>query len=150
MNGADQPIVIKQVDALVLGLGQIGRGAYLRLTEGHPMKVIGIDNSSNKLAPHLAAKRDLLQGDAADSDFWNTLILTDSVKLVLLPLSGHADNAHASQQLRHRAFSGHIAAIVCDPEEVKILRELGANTVVHVDDEARAAFADDALAALKL
>ena len=148
--GADQPIVIEQVDAVVLGLGQIGSGAYLRLLEGHHMEVLGIDNNPEKLAQHLAAKRNVMQGDAVDSDFWNKLILTDSVKLVLLAMPRHAGNIHALQQLKHRAFSGHIAAIVSYPEEVKILRELGANTVVHIYDEAGTAFADDALAALKL
>jgi len=36
LNGADQPIVIKNVDALVLGLGQIGRGAYLASQRATP------------------------------------------------------------------------------------------------------------------
>jgi glutathione-regulated potassium-efflux system ancillary protein KefC len=143
---ADRPLAIGQVDAVVLGLGQIGSGAYLRLIEGHGLRVLGVDNNPEKLAPHRAAHRNVLEGDAVDSDFWDKLILTDSVKLVLLAMPGHAGNVHALKQLRHRAFAGHIAAIVNYPEEVAVLRQLGANDVFHVYDEAGTAFADDALA----
>ena len=143
---ADRPVTIDRVDAVVLGMGQIGSGAYLRLTDGHGLKVLGVDNDPAKLAPHQAAQRLVMEGDAVDSDFWDKLILADSVKLVLLAMPGHAGNVHALQQLRHRAFGGHIAAIVDYPDEVATLRELGANEVFHIYDEAGTAFADDALA----
>jgi hypothetical protein len=56
---------------------------------------------------------------------------------------------YALQQLRHRAFGGRIAAIVQYPQEVEVLRGLGADAVFHLYDEAGSAFADDALYALK-
>jgi len=146
---ADRPIAVGQVDAVVLGLGQLGGGAYVRLIEGHGMRVLGVDNDASKLADHHAAGRLVLEGDAVDSDFWDKLLLTDSVKLVLLAMPGHAGNIHALTQLKNRAFSGHIAAIVDHPEEVEILRGLGANAVFHIQAEAGTAFADDALAGMK-
>lgn len=149
LMAADQPIAIEQVDAVVLGLGQIGSGAYLRLTEGYGMKVLGVDNNAGKLAQHLAAKRNVMEGDAVDSDFWDKLVITDCVKLVLLAMPGHAGNVYALKQLKNRAFSGHIVAIVSYPEEVALLKDLGADAVFHVYDEAGSAFADDALASLK-
>jgi glutathione-regulated potassium-efflux system ancillary protein KefC len=82
----------------------------------------------------------------ADSDFWNKLVITDSVRLVLLAMPGHVGNVYALKQLRNRAFAGHIAAIVDYPDEVVVLRELGANEVFHIYDEAGTAFADDAVA----
>ena len=87
-----------------------------------------------------------MEGDAVDSDFWDKLVITDSVKLVLLAMPGHAGNVFALRQLRNRAFSGRIAAIVKYPEEVAMLRRLGADAVFHIYDEAGTAFADDALA----
>jgi len=146
LMAADRPVAIEQVDAVVLGLGQIGSGAYLRLVEGHGLRVLGVDNNVDKLAPHRAAGRHVMEGDAVDSDFWDKLVLSDAVKLVLLAMPGHAGNVYALQQLRHRAFAGHIAAIVNYPEEVALLRELGADEVFHIYDEAGTAFADDALA----
>lgn len=144
----DRPMAIDHVDAVVLGLGQIGSGAYLRLSEGHGLRVLGVDSDAKQLAPHLAAGRQVIEGDAVDSDFWDKLVLTDSVRLVLLAMPGHAGNVFALQQLKHRAFSGRIAAIVQYPEEVAMLRELGADEVFHIYDEAGTAFADDAFAGL--
>lgn len=146
LMAADRPVAIDQVDAVVLGLGQIGSGAYLRLIDGHGLRVLGVDNNVDKLAPHRAANRNVMEGDAVDSDFWDKLVITDSVKLVLLAMPGHAGNVYALQQLRNRSFAGHIAAIVSYPDEVAKLRELGAADVFHIYDEAGTAFADDALA----
>jgi Kef-type K+ transport system membrane component KefB len=143
---ADRPVAIDQVDAVVLVLGQIGSGAYLRLIDGHGLRVLGVDINVDKLAPHRAANRNVMEGDAVDSDFWDKLVITDSVKLVLLAMPGNAGNVYALQQLRNRSFAGHIAAIVSYPDEVATLRELGANEVFHIYDEAGTAFADDALA----
>lgn len=146
---ADQPIAVDQVDAVVLGMGQIGNGAYQRLIEGHGLRVLGVDSDASRLAAHRAAGRRVMEGDAVDSDFWDKLLLADSVKLVLLAMPGHAGNVYALSQLKNRTFSGHIAAIVQYPEEIDVLRRLGADAVFHVYDEAGTAFADDALAGLK-
>ncbi len=146
---ADQPIAVEQVDAIVLGMGQIGSGAYMRLLQGHGMRVLGVDSDETKLAAHQAAGRLVIDGDAVDSDFWDKLVLTDTVKLVLLAMPGHAGNVYALSQLKNRAFSGRIAAIVRYPEEIEVLRRLGADAVYHVYDEAGTAFADDALAGLR-
>lgn len=146
---ADQPIAVDQVDAVVLGMGQIGKGAYQRLVEGHGLRVLGVDSDASKLATHRAAGRRVMEGDAVDSDFWDKLLLADSVKLVLLAMPGHSGNVYALSQLKNRAFSGHIAAIVQYPEEIDVLRRLGADAVFHLYDEAGTAFADDALAGLK-
>jgi len=145
---ADQPIAVDQVDAVVLGMGQIGNGAYKRLMEGHGLRVLGVDSDASKLAAHKAAGRLVIEGDAVDSDFWDKLVLTDTVKLVLLAMPGHAGNVYALRQLKNRAFSGRIAAIVRYPEEIEVLKGLGADAVFHIYDEAGTAFADDALAGL--
>ncbi len=145
----DQPLSVGEVDAVVLGMGQIGTGAYLRLIEGHGLRVLGVDSNAAKLAPLQAAGHRVIEGDAVDSDFWDKLLLTDSVKLVLLAMPGHAGNVHALSQLRNRAFAGRIVAIVAYPEEIEVLRRLGADQVFHVYEEAGTAFADDALAGLK-
>ena len=147
---ADRPIGIDQVDAIVLGMGQIGGGADLRLKQPHGLRVLGVDNHPDKLQAHQAAGHHIIEGDAVDSDFWDKLVICASVKLVLLAMPGHAGNVHALQQLKHRAFAGRIAAIVSYPEEVELLRSLGADAVFHVHDEAGAAFADDALAGLQV
>ena len=149
LMAADRPVAIAQVDAAVLGLGHVGSGAFLRLTETHGLRVLGVDNDAARLAPHLAAQRRVIEGGAVDSDIWHELVITDCVKQVLLAMPGHAGNVYALQQLRKRAFAGHIAAIVDYPEEVDVQRELGADAAFHIYAEAGTAFADDALAGAK-
>ncbi len=146
---ADRPIAIGEVDAVVLGMGRIGSGAYVRLAQTHGLKVMGVDNDPTQLVEHWAAGRHVIEGDAVDSDFWSKLVLPGPVKLVLLAMPSHAGNVFALQQLQNRAFAGRIAAIVEHPEEVDLLRGLGAHAVFHISDEAGSAFADDAVAMLK-
>lgn len=148
LMAADQPISIEMVDAVVLGMGRIGSGAYERLAGEHGLRVLGIDNNPAKLAAHRAAGRHVIEGDAVDSDFWDKLVIGGPLKLVLLAMPSHAGNVFALQQLKHRAFAGRIAAIVQYHEEIEVLRGLGADAVFHISEEAGHAFADDAVAGL--
>jgi len=147
---ADQPITLGSVDAVVLGMGRIGGGAYQRLTRHHGMNVLGVDNDPDTLLIHQTAGRQVIEGDAVDSDFWDKLVICESLKLVLLAMPSHAGNVHALSQLKHRAlagrFAGRIVAIVKYADEIELLRGLGANDVFLVDAEAGSALADDAVA----
>ena len=147
---ADQPIQLSDVDAVVLGMGQIGSGAFDCLVQKHGMRVLGVDNDPEKLAAHQAAGRTVIEGDAVDSDFWDKLVVCQHLKLVLLAMPSQAGNVYALQQLQNRAFAGRIAAIVEYSDEVQTLRDLGADAVFHVADEAGTSFADDAVAGLPL
>lgn len=145
---ADQPITLEGVDAVVLGMGRIGSGAYQRLSEKHGYRVLGIDNSPAKLALHKKAGHRVIEGDAVDSDFWDKLVIADRVQLILLAMPQHSGNLYALTRLKHRNFSGRIAAIVQYQDEIEPLRALGANAVFHIYEEAGSAFADDAVADL--
>ena len=147
---ADQPISLGEVDAVVLGMGRIGTGAYQRLSSQHGLKVMGVDNDPETLLEHQSAGLNVIEGDAVDSDFWDKLVLSDTLKLVLLAMPSHAGNIYALSQLQQRAsagqFAGHIAAIVQYPDEIDVLRGLGAHQVFLIDAEAGTAMADDAVA----
>lgn len=141
----DQPITLGAVDAVVLGMGRIGGGAYQRLASHHGMSVLGVDNDPATLLIHQSAGYQVIEGDAVDSDFWDKLVICDSLKLVLLAMPSHGGNVHALSQLKHRAFAGNITAIVKYTDEVELLRGLGADQVFLVDAEAGSALADDAV-----
>jgi glutathione-regulated potassium-efflux system ancillary protein KefC len=145
---ADRPIAIDQVDAVVLGMGRIGGGAYEQLAGKHGLRVLGVDNNPAKLAAHQAAGRHVIEGDAVDSDFWDKLVLGGPLQLVLLAMPSHAGNVFALRQLKNRDFAGRIAAIVQYRDEIEVLRRLGADAVFHISEEAGHAFADDAVAGL--
>jgi len=149
LHPSDRPIEIGDAEAVVMGVGKIGRNAYLRLRDEYGLRVIGIDNSTRKVQRLREEGCDVIIGDAVDSDFWEKLKTSDQVKLVILAMPSHHGNLYALQQLRDRArFSGKIAAIVAYPEEISVLQENGADLVFHVYEEAGLELADNAVEVL--
>ena len=150
LHPADRPIEIGDAQAVVMGMGKIGRGAYQRLQDEYGLRVLGMDNDDAKVRRLKAARYDVIAGDAVDSDFWEKMITCAQVRIILLAMPSHHGNLYALEQLRHRAFPGKIAAIVEYPEEIPILRENGADVVFHVYEEAGLGLADSAAEAVGL
>lgn len=140
----DKPIVLKGSQAVILGMGKIGRGTYQRLKERYQLNVLGIDNDQNKVG-RLSKDFQIVEGDAVDSDFWDKLLVNDQVQLVVLAMPHHAGNVYALEQLRGREFKGRVAAIVEYPDEIEPLKELGADAVFEVYDGAGLSLADQAM-----
>lgn len=150
LHPADRPIEIGDAQAVVMGMGKIGRGAYQRLQDEYGLRVLGMDNDDAKVRRLKAEGYDVIAGDAVDSDFWEKMITCAQVRIILLAMPSHHGNLYALEQLRHRAFPGKIAAIVEYPEEIPILRENGADVVFHVYEEAGLGLADSAAEAVGL
>ncbi len=142
----DRPLYLGDAQAIVFGMGRIGRGAYQRLQEKYNLRVLGVDNNPLRIEHlHKVADMCLAEGDASDSDFWDKLVNTDQIQLIVLAMPYHQGNVFALKQLQHRRFKGKIAAIVQYEEEVEILRSLGANAIFYVYDGAGQALADSAM-----
>jgi glutathione-regulated potassium-efflux system ancillary protein KefC len=140
----ERPIEIGDAQAVVLGMGRIGRGVYRRLCEEYGLRVLGIDSNPKTIAELSERGFNMLEGDAVDSDFWDKLLMSEDVQMVILAMPHHSGNLFALQQLRNRQFPGRITAVVEYLEEIEPIRELGANAVFHVYDEAGRALADSA------
>lgn len=140
----DRPIEVGDAEAVVLGMGRIGRSVYRRLQKEYGMQVLGIDSNLNTIDRLKEQGFNVLAGDAVDSDFWEKLLMSSGVQLVVLAMPHHAGNLFAISQLRSRHFAGRITAIVEYAEEVEPIRELGAHAVYHVYDEAGRSLADSA------
>lgn len=132
----DSPIQVDEADAVVLGMGRIGHGAYLQLTRKYGMRVLGIENRTERVQAMRAEGLNVVEGDGVDSDFWDKLVVDDRVRLVLLTMPGRAGNLHAIQQLRRDGFHGQIAAAVNYADEINLLKRAGADAVFHVSEEA--------------
>ncbi len=142
----DRPLYLGDAQAIVFGMGRIGRGAYQRLQEKYNLRVLGVDNNPLRIEHlHKVSDMCLAEGDASDSDFWDKLVNTDQIQLIVLAMPYHQGNVFALKQLQHRRFKGKIAAIVQYEEEVEILRSLGANAIFYVYDGAGQALADSAM-----
>jgi predicted Kef-type K+ transport protein len=139
---AEREIDPGDADAMILGMGRIGTGAYdtLRLDKG--LSPVGIDADPDAVARHLVAGRNVVQGSATDADFWHRLHLGDGhIKLVLLAMPQVSENVFAAQHLLKEGFEGTIGAIARYTDDEQVLREAGAHQVFNLYAEAGSGFA---------
>ena len=146
----DRPIDIGTADAIVLGLGRVGRAAYLRLAESHGMRPIGIEIDAERADQVRAMDINAIQGDATDPDFWARCRRHPQVRLAVLAMPFHGSNVAALHQLRARGFRGTVAAISRFDDERDRILNLGADTAFQVYDGAGQSLADRAVEAARL
>ncbi|TGD71914.1 hypothetical protein E4634_17550 [Mangrovimicrobium sediminis] len=109
---------------LVLGMGNIGTGAYDSIAEHYGSQVVGVDENRRKLARHRREHRRVVAADASDPDFWRRIDLA-SVELVMLALTNHAENKLVGRLLEDLGYRGRIAAVVRFDEEAEELEKHG-------------------------
>lgn len=146
LHPSDRPIELGEVEAAVLGMGRVGEGAYRRLRDRYGLRVLGVDNDENKVDQLRSDGLNVVEGDADDSDFWDKLVLSEGVRLVLLAMPHHSGNVFALEELRNREFAGKIAAVVLHSDQIQRTLAHGADAVYHVYAEAGTALADDVAA----
>ena len=130
------------VQVIVLGMGNIGSGAYDAMAEKYGKLVLGVDDNDKKLEIHHQARRRVVAADASDPDFWHRINL-DEVELIMLALTNHQENLLVSNLLEEMNFCGHIAAVVRFSEEADELEQLGISAF-NLYAQAGAGFANHA------
>jgi predicted Kef-type K+ transport protein len=135
------------VRIIVLGMGNIGKGAYDAIAEKYGHEVLGVDLNERKLDDHMRKHRRVVIADASDPDFWHQVNL-DEVTLVLLALTHHQENMLVAELLRDLGYSGGTAAVVRFAEEARDLEEHGFSAF-NLYAQAGAGFADHAAQQLK-
>ena len=136
----DQPIHAGDARVAVLGMGRVGTGAYDLLQTDHGDVVIGLESNPEKAALLQEAGRNVILGDATDSDFWERL-QPGKIQLVLLTLPELAANLDVIRRLTDSPYAGKITVVARYPDEVPLLEEAGADLVVDSFTEAGAGFA---------
>jgi predicted Kef-type K+ transport protein len=138
----DQPLDPGTARIAIFGMGQVGVGAYDYIREHHGDVVIGIDSDAEKVARHIAEGRNVIHGDATDSDFWErTRSEKEQIEVIMLAMPEHASNMYALEQITHSKYQGYIAALAEYSDEAESLIEGGAHTAFHVHTEAGTGFA---------
>lgn len=131
-----------QADAMIIGMGEVGMGAYNSLVTDSGMHPVGVDADPETVARHNAVGRHVVQGSATDADFWHRLHLDDGhVQLVLLALPEVSENVFAAKHLRKEGFTGAIGAIARFADEEPVLRAAGVDQVFNLYAEAGSGFA---------
>jgi Trk K+ transport system NAD-binding subunit len=134
----------------IFGMGRVGTGAYEYLSRRYGGVVIGIESNLEKVEQHKKAGRNVIHGDATDSDFWERVhAAPHHLKAVLLAMPEHRANMYAVQQIRGGNFEGFIGALAKFPDHARSLQAAGVHAVFNMYAEAGAGFAasvDDAMA----
>jgi hypothetical protein len=137
----DEPLEIGDAKILIFGMGRIGTGAYDAMIERCRGNVIGIDSDAAIVEEHKKTGRNVVVGNASDSDFWQKL-KPEKVQLVMLAMPHHDGNIFAARQLSASGFSGFITATVRFPDEIELLKKEGVHTVYDFYTEAGTGFAE--------
>ncbi len=140
----DRAINTRNVRFIVFGMGRIGSGVYDELRALYGETVLGIETDPYTVQRHRDEGRNVVQGDATDSDFWAKLCHRWSER-VFLAMPSHQGNLYAAQQLQQKRYRGRVAAIVHHEDEKAPLLALGVESVYNLYHEAGAGFAEHAL-----
>ncbi|NLQ23742.1 cation:proton antiporter [Shewanella sp. S-1] len=142
LHPEDRPIAIGNPRFLILGMGRIGSGAYDELREQFDGEILGIEHKQDLVDLHKTKGRNVVQGDASDTDFWEKLDRAPNLELVLLAMPHHAGNMFAVEQLKKLNYQGKISAIVQYSDDAAALRESGVHSVYNLYEAAGAGFVD--------
>ncbi|MBR9729578.1 cation:proton antiporter [Shewanella intestini] len=142
LHPEDRPINMGTPRFLILGMGRIGCGAYDELNSKYDAEILGIEHKQDLVDFHLNEGRNVVQGDASDTDFWEKLERAPGLEMVLLAMPHHVGNLFAVEQLKRLKYKGRISAIVKFNEDAEALKEAGVDAVYNVYQAAGAGFVD--------
>jgi Trk K+ transport system NAD-binding subunit len=120
----EQPVDLGDCRTLILGMGRVGVGAYEYLTEKYGHTVIGIEENQAQLQRVREMGIRVVQGDATDEDFWESLPL-ERIDLIMVSLTKHAENKAVCELLKTMGYHRYLAVIARYPDQRRELRELG-------------------------
>ncbi|HAS62797.1 MAG TPA: potassium transporter Kef [Vibrio sp.] len=149
LHQRDQLINPGCAQVLILGMGRIGTGAYDELISRYGKICLGIEVREEAANVHQALGRNVIEGDATDPDFWERILDTANVKLVLLAMPHHQGNQTALEQLQLRNYQGQIAAIAEYQDQIDTLIENGVDAAFNIYNEAGSGFAGNVCEQLK-
>ncbi|WED20985.1 cation:proton antiporter [Vibrio sp. JC009] len=141
LNHRDQLINPGDAQVLILGMGRIGSGAYDEIRERYGDICLGVEVHKEGARQHSEEGRNVLCEDATDPDFWERILDTGRVKLVLLAMPHHQGNQLALNMLTNKGFKGQIAAIAEYPDQIDALYEQGIDAAFNIYREAGSGFA---------
>jgi len=78
LHREDRPLDVGHAEAVVLGMGRVGRSAYERLEQLHGLGVVGVESSGERVARLVEEGVDVVEGDATDPEFYERLRTGDA------------------------------------------------------------------------
>jgi predicted Kef-type K+ transport protein len=149
LHPEDRQIPVGNPRFLILGMGRIGSGAYDELANKFSGDILGIEHKQELVDFHRSEGRNVVKGDASDTDFWEKLDHAPNLELVLLAMPHHVGNLFAVQQLKRLNYQGKLSAIVQYSEDAVQLKESGVHSVFNLYEAAGAGFVEHVVQELK-
>lgn len=146
----DAPIDLGSAKAVVMGMGRIGSGAYDELEKIYGREICGVEHAPERVDFNRAQGRNVILGDACDTEFWLKLRKDIHLELVILAMPNHHGNLYAAHQLRNFGLDCQVAAIARYPAEVEELSALGVCTAYNMYEQAGAGLVRTALEGCRL
>ena len=110
---------------LVIGMGRIGTGAFEELQKIYKKEeIIGVEHDEKKVNLHRSEKRNVVNADAGDLDFWKH-IKEKNLDLIILAMPKHRSNIEAAKHITNLNIRCKIYAVARFDEEVSELDSLG-------------------------
>jgi predicted Kef-type K+ transport protein len=138
----DELIEAGDAEIIILGLGRIGTEVYNIMTEKFGQVVLGIDYQTKVITRHLQAERNVIQGDATDSDFWERVYPSPKVQLIILATTNHSTHMEVIEQLERFNNKKMIAALSRYDDEIEELKAAGVHVVFNLYSEAGTGYAE--------
>lgn len=135
-------------NALVLGMGRIGRAAYERLASMPGWRVLGVEGDRGRVEELRGRGLRVLAGDASDAEFWARVRSAHSVELVLLAMPHHDSNLRALEHLTASPFDVKSVAAARSDEHAEHLLGMGADGAINLYEGAGIELADHAVAVM--
>lgn len=144
----DRHVDIGTANAVVLGMGRVGRSAYLRLTEDPRVRVVGIDSDPYLTRALSNRGYRIIEGDATDEEFWLRVRTAGQLSIAVVALSNQEANLAALHHLQHAAEASVSAVVIRHEDERQAVLDAGADTALYVYSGAGHQLADEALGLL--
>lgn len=125
----------------IIGMGEVGTGAYDTMRQRYGETVVGVDIDPVTAKSQRSKGRKVLLGDPGDADFWDRVQTSHTLELVMLTLPKLNATIAVLDRLKEASFTGDVAATARFRDDLELLKQAGATTVFSVLTEAGVGFA---------
>ncbi|WP_339720027.1 cation:proton antiporter family protein [uncultured Paraglaciecola sp.] len=145
-NRLPEDVYVQPVGAkiVVIGLGRVGKGAYISLNNMVGKEVWGMDADPTRVRSLQKFGYQAMVGDGEDADLWENMDLSQ-IQLILMALPSIEDICNITEQLQYANYSGKIASIARYEDQIQPLLEAGSDKVFNFFTEAGTGFAEESL-----
>lgn len=141
----DEPTNLGNAKILVCGMGRIGRSVYRQVYLDFENSVVGVDYNHDVVEQCQTESKNVVWGDATDSNFWQNVDLSQ-IEMIFLAFTNHTSNLNTSIELNNIDHEGIKIGAVCEfRDQAKELHENGVDFIYNAREQVGKEFAKEFL-----